>query len=154
MGTGTSFSPSSWTLSLPVPSHYFYVVFYIHMLVFLEAKRRSLECSQQLIPVWKTEGHWIEKYSNMFLFFNWLRKSVESVESFCCAVHFRSCCRRLRVECWLVVVTGVFLERMNTADVMLCRETIGWIPVSFIFIYLISATHCTCIAHTDMFWRR
>jgi hypothetical protein len=42
MGTGTSFSPSSWTLSLSVPSNYFFAVFYIHVLVFLEGQKTKL----------------------------------------------------------------------------------------------------------------
>jgi len=39
---GQVFSPSRWTFSLSVPSHYFFVVFNIHVLAFLEGQKTKL----------------------------------------------------------------------------------------------------------------
>jgi len=66
MGTGTSFSPSSWTLSLSVPSHYFFVVFNIHVLVFLEGQKTKLEVFAEINTGLENRGTWIE--SNLICF--------------------------------------------------------------------------------------
>jgi hypothetical protein len=43
LGTGASFSPSRWTLSLSVLFHCFFVIFNINVLVFLEGQKTKLE---------------------------------------------------------------------------------------------------------------